>query len=493
MATPIYWQVGIGLADAITYQNSAGTFIIGKVQANFTIIVSTSAGVVASPGITLTEVSAGSDPGVYSIAYSGTGMLATLGSYHVLIYDTSAPLNSWDADIVVTASGGPSPVGSVAFTSTSGNGRAVDGSGNPLANVSIILRNAATGVYQVSLTTGSDGNWGPLYLPVGTYNIYYQLSGYSQGIASVVYISATVVGPGSDITLTAIVTTATLLASDAWTYARQQSYDQVGPSADLKLKRSVNRAAEMVAKERKFNWWLRRASLPINGALNYTVTLTKGSTLVTSTSGNFPTWTNLGRLRLNNQVLDLTTNPTTTTATMSGIWNGASGSYSATLFQDSYALPANMFQFGRILPGQTWGWGGEPVSIEQIWEWQNALAYAQQGPSAFAIANNMLTLYPYPSVDASYMVTFHARPAPVAVATDIIDFDPCQIEILHRAIDYQVAVEFGKSVHGEAAECLAGYTQALARMVTTDRSIADLPSLSQRRGQAPFWRAPRAP
>jgi hypothetical protein len=79
-------------------------------------------------------------------------------------------------------------------------------------------------------------------------------------------------------------------------------------------------------------------------------------------------------------------------------------------------------------------------------------------------------------------------------AGDIADFDGAQIEIIHRAIDVQTAMEFGKAVAGDVPACMRAYKDALTRMVTTDKSTADLPGMSGLGGrQPPYWKAPRAP
>lgn len=492
MGDPVYLARGLAFLDSFTYQLTSGAFQTGKVQANFTIKLSKNGSTASTTGISLTEVDAVNNPGDYVLSYSLSSFVAANGEYHLVIYDTASPQYSWQAVYVVTATGTPGTINNAFFTSTTGDGRAVDQSGNPLSGVVIYIKSGTLTLPPV--TTDVNGNF-TFFAPAGTYTLYYTLSGYQQATASVTFTTTSSTGPLTDVALVAVNTGGTVYASDLWTYCRQQSFDQNGTQADQKIKRAVNRALDMVAKERCFNWWLRRESLVIYGALAYTITLTKGSPVAVSTSGTFPSWaTNLARFNTNSQILDIINQTDSTHVTLRGNWNGATGSYSATLFKDTYDLPDNMFQFGRVLPGQRWGWSGDPVSAEVVWEAQNAAAYQQQGPSLFAIFNGNLILSPYPSTDQTYLFTYHARPTPMTNAADIADFDGAQIEIVHRAIDYQTAMEFGKAVAGDAPACLRAYKDALARMVTTDKSTADLPGMGGLGGrQPPYWKAPRAP
>lgn len=493
MSTPIYLKRGVLFADSFVYQLSSGTFQTGKVQANFTILLAkNTSGAQATTGITLVETSAAFNPGDYTLTFASTSFLAASGEYSLIVYDTANPQYSWHAVYEVTASGLPGPSSNVFFTATASDGRAVDSAGVALANVIIYIKSSTVTLSPV--VTDSNGLF-TFFADPGTYTLYYTLSGYQQSTATVVFTTTIATGPLTDVAMTAIASGGTVYASDLWTYCRQQSFDETGSQADQKIKRAVNRALDMVAKERCFNWWLRRESLVIYGALPYTVTLTKGSATATSTSGNFPTWaTALARFNANSQILDILAQPSVTTVTLRGPWNGATGSYSATLFKDTYDLADNMFQFGRVLPGQRWGWGGDPVSAEAVWEAQNAAAYQQQGPSIFGIFNGNLILGPYPSSDQTYLYTYHARPTPMTSAGDVADFDGAQIEIVHRAIDVQTAMEFGKAVAGDVPACMRAYKDALSRMVTTDKSTADLPGMGGAGGrQPPYWKAPRAP
>lgn len=486
-------QSGLVYYDSFVYQNAAGGFVTGKVQANFTMLLSFQ-GTGGQPltGITITATS---NPGEYEVFFPSTSIPAATGQYDLIIYDTANPQYSWNQEYLVSGNGLPGGFGAASFTSSIGQGRAVDGSGNPLANVSIYIKTAA-GIFVALLTTNSAGNWGPFYAPAGTYTVTYQLSGYTTGTATLVFAGSTVTGPLTDIAMPIIVSSATITAASLWTYGRQQSYDQQGSAADTKIQRAVGNAIDMVAQTRLFSWWLRRDFLSIMGAQNFTITLTNGSAVVTAT-GVFPSWATLpARFNVNSQILDIISQTNTTTVVLKEPWNGVTASYAAVLILDTYALNQQCYQFGRILPGQSWGWGGDPVTPEQLWEWQNLAAFGQQGPSGFAkIAQNVI-LWPYPTQNQTNAYTYHARPVPVVNPTDIADIDPTQIGIIQAAIAYQIAREFGKAVSGDPPATLKLFHEALSTMVTTDQN-ADLPSVNRYPGAAgtnlPVWRTLRQP
>lgn len=492
MSTPVYVQRGVAFKDTIVYQLPSGSFQTGKVQANFTIRLSKDGvGNQSTSGITITETDAANNPGDYVLAFTAASFLAVNGEYELLIFDTATPTYSWEQVYTVTPTGAPGSSSSVFFQSSVTNGRITDGT-NPLSGATIYVK-SGTDTINV-LTSDPAGNY-LFYAGAGTYTVFASRSGYVQASATVTFTTTASTGPGIDIVLTAATGGSTIFASDLWTYARQQAHDNTGAAADQKVKRAVNRSMDMVAKDRVSNWWLKRASLAVSGSLTFTITLTKGSSTATSTSGAFPSWAaSLARFNVNSQVVDIISQTNTTNVVMSGPWNGTTASYSAILFRDTYALPTNMYQFGRILPGQRWGWGGDPVSAEILWEAQNAANYQQQGPSMFAVFNGNLVLGPYPSTDQTYIYTYHARPAQLVNSGDVADIDPAQIEIIHRAIDYQVALEFGGSVAGDAPGCMKAYTECRSRSVTTDRLPADLPGMGGSGGRMPpYWKAPRAP
>ncbi len=487
---------GAAARDSFVYQLPSGTFVTGKVQADFTITLSKNgAGSQSTTGITLTEDTTSIPAGSYALAFATTSFVSVVGEYNLVIYDTAAPRNSWSQVYSVTQSGSPGPVSNVFFQSSTSDGRAVDGFGIPLQGVSVYVKSGTQTLTVVR--TDATGNF-LFYADPGTYTLYYELAGYQQATATVAFTNIASTGPGTDIALQSIANNSTIVASGLWSYARQQSGDQTGALADTKVKRSVNSAQDMVAKDTLSNWWLRRAYLSLNGFQSFNATFTHGSTTVVLVTGSWPTWA-ISPARLNvgtSMIMDISSRTNATTIELTAAWYGVTGDYSAVLFQDTYALPINMYQFGRVLPGQRWGWGGDPVTAEVVWERQNAAAFGQQGPGYFAIYNGNVILGPYPATTLNTLFTFHARPVPLVNAGDIADIDPAQIALLYRAIDCQVAVEFGQAVAGDAPACMMAYKEEKARSANTDRSPTSLPSVNRIPGMSgtpTFWQAPRAP
>ena len=237
MAT-FYTPVDTVLYDYLEYRNASGG-VTGKVQGDFTIQLSSrTAGNVATTGITLTEIDATNNAGVYRIAADLTSFVGDVGDYELTIFDTASPQFSWGATYkVALANEFPSSI--AAFTSTSANGRVTDGT-NPIAGATVDLKDGS-GTLITRVLTGADGNWGPVYL-ASTVTAYAQKSGYSQGTAQVTVSGSTATGPGADIALTAATISASLTADSLWAYAKRVSRDRTGARSDAVIKSAVNDA-----------------------------------------------------------------------------------------------------------------------------------------------------------------------------------------------------------------------------------------------------------
>lgn len=504
MSQAIQAKQGVAFLDSIIYQKTDGTFQTGKVQGDFTLRLSKNGvGNQSTTGITITEVDSVNNPGEYYIAIASTAFVAAVGEYTLLIFDTATPTYSWSQVYQVTALGQVGSVAPVAFEAAASDGRAVDSSNNPLQDVTIYVTNDASpsiSTYFTVLTTDADGLF-TFYADPGTYTLRYEKSGYELATTTVTFTTLAATGPGEDVTMGTAAASSGMTLAALQAYARQQAYDETGTQADAKLIRAVNNAIDMVARDTQSNWWLRRSYLSFYGAQDFTCTLTNGSPTVTIATGTFPSWSSNAKLKIGSQVVDIIANPATDTLTLATDWNQDSDDYACVLFQDSYSLPTNCYQFGRILPGQSWGWGGEPVSAERLWEAQNASTFGQTYPSAFAVAYSKLLVFPYPTTDKTVAFTYHARPTPMTSSSDVADFDPSQIGLIYSAINYQVSLEFGKALaggeNGGPEKCLAQYRDNLGRSIGTDRLPADLPSLG--RGgfptarDMPIWKTYRSP
>lgn len=270
-----------------------------------------------------------------------------------------------------------------------------------------------------------------------------------------------------------------IAASELWAFARRTAFDATGTKADTEILQLVNDALDLVAMTRRSSYWMKRAFLSLQTPYTTgTIALTNASTTVTLTTGTWPTWAASGRILVNGQILDVATRSSNSVVLLGTAFGGDTDSSSSfVLFQDQYTLPDNMLAFGRILPGQNWGWGGDPVPIDELWEAQNAVAYGLKYPAAFAIYQQYLVMQPYPSENNTVAYTYYARPTPMALSTDSADMDPAQLLIVHRAIEYMVAMRFGKSVSGDAGVCFSNLQTALGLVPTNNRQTQDLPGL----------------
>lgn len=492
MGTPVNLKLGVASRDGITIQTAAGTFRTGLTDGSFTKkLTKNGTGNQSVTGITVSEPDGTNNAGQYSIALATTsGIVSAVGSYHLLIYETADPTYSWDQVFQVTQDGFPGSVGSLTFTASANDGRVEDDTGTPLENATVYLSKA--GGYLVSFQTDSNGLWGPAYFDAsfGTVTITVVKSGYSVGAGALTVGASSVTGPGTDIALDVVSTGASVSASELWSFARRQADNKPGALADLKIKQLVNDALDRLAMdmERAGSWYIRRGYLQVEAPVNVTVTLAQGATTCALVSGSFPTWSGDGRLYFSSQpVIDIASRTDANNLVLSAPWGGASGDYSGTLFLDNYPLESNSFEFMGVLNGQTWPYAANALSIEKLWELQNDWAnFSQRGALGYAVANNRMHLWPYPSQDAQVAYIYRARPLPLDDESDIADVDPTWISALRHLIAYYVAFYFGSAVAGPAEKCLELYTQAKDRLVANAKTPSGIGN-RQRGTRRDYW------
>jgi hypothetical protein len=169
---------------------------------------------------------------------------------------------------------------------------------------------------------------------------------------------------------------------------------------------------------------------------------------------------------------------------LSTTWGGATtAGLSYILFRDEYALPDNLYEFKRIIPGQSWGWGGTPVSIEELWEAQNGATTTQKYPDLFAVSNGNIVVYPYPNSAATFAYSYYAKPTPVTGAgTATLDWPTAQLNLLHRAYDVQLALRFGETVVGDFKKCYDIYQTMVAGSKVLGQGLSDLPGMMDFQG-----------
>lgn len=466
MSTPVYHMRGTTFRDAFLYTDATGAGITGK---SFTTRLAKDSATQVVAGVTITEVGAATNPGLYAIVVdSALGFVAANGSYNLSLFDTADAARIWEQQVIVNATGAPSTSG-VAFTASAGHLRAMAG-GNPLASASVIITTPAGAIYAI-FTTGLTGLFGPVYFTTdGVYGVTIQAAGYTSasGTITVSGTGTIATDSGTDLTLV-LSTTNPLSAAELWAYFTRQARDVGGDKAIIERQQGVQDALDMLAKECQWNWLLKRGFFSLRGKVACTATVTNGSAILTATSGTFPTWAASGRAFFKSQVVEILSYDTPTQVTLKASWMEASGSYTVTVFQDEYAMPDNTLWFHQLIPYQRWAWGGTPESQEVFFQRQSAMMYGQQFPSCWTVFAGKLGLYPYPSVDELLAYTYYARPAQLTTGTDIADWDPAQIEVLRRAIDLQVVNRYGSCAGGEAGVIMGRYKEALARARTSDR------------------------
>lgn len=470
MSTPIALPVGTNFHDAFTYS------VTGLTDSDFTKIVNKNGASVSTAGIVITEVGA---TVAYDVSLSGvSSFLATVGDYQLVIYRTTIPADRFESQYIVTTAAVQvvSGLGTVTFTSTSGDGRVTDGSSPLLGAQVYILR--PNGSLYAALTTNSAGNWGPVaFSEDGTYAIIVQLSGYTVGSGSLIVSgSATAItGPGADIVLTAASSVSGVLASSLWAYARRQFQSRNGTMADQQVKESVNDALHQVCSMKDWPWLYHTGRVNFNGSYQTgTVTTTDNSAVVTLTGGTWPTWAADGEVYIAGQWQEILTRDSSTQITLVNTWQGptAGAGQSYIIMQWEYDLPADCRTVVNIINQNGWLWGPVPVSRWRIDLARQSQMYAAGSPSGsyiYAIERDRLVVWPPPQTDLMVNVLYLKSPANLTTGTDVADWDPLQLECLYRSIDYQISIR-GECIAGPSKECYDRYIEALNRAYNNDRA-----------------------
>lgn len=271
-----------------------------------------------------------------------------------------------------------------------------------------------------------------------------------------------------------------LLESTLVAYGRRTVMDRTGSKTDLELWTALNDAIDMLAQDYRWEWFVRRAFISTVAPYSTgTITLTAASATVTGSGTTFPSTAAGRRILVSGQILDVLSYSSGTSITLTANWGGATtAGLSYVMFRDEYALPDNLLEFKRILPGQSWGWGGQPVPVEELWEAQNGATITQKYPDLFAISNGNLVLYPYPNAAATFAYSYYARPTPVTgTGSASLDWPPAQLALLHRAYDVHLALRFGETVVGDFKKTYEIYRTMLDSTKTRGQGTSDLPGM----------------
>jgi hypothetical protein len=477
MSDDIYLKYGSALEDDWWLTtNTATTGVTGQ-AANLTLLLSKNGTtLVANTGVTITEVSSVSRPGLYHISASGTtSFMANTGVYSAQLYWTTNSLYAASKTYRVTSNGFPSgTTGSASFTATANDGRVTDGSA-PLSGATIYVVTAAGAPYDQQ-TSDASGLWGPVFFNTdGTYTFYVYLAGYQSASGTITVSGSTATGPGEDEVLTAIASSSGLTLANLKTYGRFQIRGNIGSAADSMLTSAINDAVQDIARSHKWSWLMTDGMLTFRETYaTGTLEFTTDSTTVTLTGGVWPTWiADGGKLLYQGIYYIVATRVDDTTILLEQPWSqGTVLGTGYVAYLNTYDLPDNCMIFGKVFPGMGWGWRPDPVSYSSLVEYMANNNFQAPNPGLFAIQNNQIVLWPAPSTTRNWPIVYYRRPAQLVNNTDEADWDPLQLTVLQRAIDYQLAIRYTTVMAGDAKTCHDNYLKALNLAVNNDRENA---------------------
>jgi len=474
MSDDIYYKMGVLLEDDIFLNvSTTATGVTGE-AANFTmLLVKDGVGNQSTTGMTITEVSSTTNPGLYHLSCNPTtSFVASTGDYSLKISWNTSPIYSWEKTYRVNTTGLPTgTAGAARFDAALGDGRVTDGS-SALEGATVYIQTPANKPY-VSIQTDASGLWSVNFPSDGTWPVEIQLAGYSILSSSILTSSSTATGPATDLALTAISTASGMLLSNLKTYARYQVRGNVGSSADGKIVAAINAAASSIAKAHKWSWLKTDGDFTFHPAYTTgTITLTNNDATVLFNDATVPSWatgTNAVKILYNGQMLRVASRTDSTHVELVTAWAGDTVTTGYYLFQDEYELPADCLIFGRIFPGTGYGWNSDIISFESLRQYQNDNNFVTTVPTFTAVHNNKLVVWPAPSVSRNWPAIYQRQPAILVNNSDELDFDPLMLNLVNRAMDYQLALRFGPIEAGDAVTCLAAYTIELNSCVSNDK------------------------
>ncbi len=477
MSDDIYVKYGTQLIDHWWLTTNTATAGVAGQAANITLLLSKdTATVTSNTGVTITEVNSVSRPGLYCIlANPTTSFVATTGTYSGTISWNTNPMYAATKTYRVTSNGAPSgTTGAAIFTATTGDGRVTDGT-NPLALATVYIATSAGAPYD-QLTTDASGLWGPVFFNVdGVYTFYIYLAGYSSVSGTITVSGSTTTGPLEDEVMTAIASSSGLTLTDLKTYGRLQIRGNVGTAADTMLTSGINDALWDIARSYKWSWYMQDGMLTFRetyatGTLAFTV----NDATVTLTGGTWPTWiANGGKILYQGIYYIVASRTSGTVIELDAEWSqGSVSDVGYVAYLNTYDLPDDCMIFEKVFPGMGWGWRPDPVSYSSLVEYMANNNFQAPNPGLFAIQNNQIVLWPAPSTTRNWPIFYYRRPAQLINGTDEADWDPLQLTVLQRAIDYQMAIRFTTVLAGTVKECYDAYQKALNLALNNDKANA---------------------
>ncbi len=477
MSDDIYVKYGNQLIDHWFLSTNTATAGIAGQAANIQLLLSKdTATVVSNTGVTITEVNSVSRPGLYCIlANPTTSFVATTGTYSGIISWTTNPLYAATKTYRVTSNGFPSgTTGAASFTATSGDGRVTDGT-NPLANAQIYINTPAGVPYDLQ-SSDATGLWGPVFFDTdGVYTFYVYLAGYQSSSGTITVSGATTIGPLQDMVLSAIASSSGLTLSSLKAYGRLQIRGNIGTAADTMLVSGINDALWDIARAYKWSWLMTDGMLTFRETYaTGTVTFTQDSPTVTLVGGTWPTWIATGgKILYQGIYYGVATRTSGTVIELSHAWSQATVVGAGFVaYLNTYDLPDDCMIFGKVFPGMGWGWRPDPVSYSSLVEYMANNNFQAPNPGLFAVQNNQIVLWPAPSTTRNWPIVYYRRPTQLINNSDEADWDPLQLTVLQRAIDYQMAIRFTTVLAGTVKDCYEAYQKALNLALNNDRENA---------------------
>jgi hypothetical protein len=260
-------------------------------------------------------------------------------------------------------------------------------------------------------------------------------------------------------------------ASTLWSYARKQYGDRVGTKADQEIQDAVNDAVWMVALARKWPYLHTSGRINLKAYYNTgTLAVTNARATVTLTGGVFPANAASADLLIGSTWQSILTRDSNTQVTLDNAWGEASATgVSYTIAQYSYTLPSDLISIEHILPGSAWPWGPEPVSAALLEVSRMRTPTGQNVPCVFGIRKDQILFWPFPTEDKMVNITYFRRPAAMTSSANEMDFDEMHLELIRRAIDYQIATR-GDCVAGNRRDCWTWYQESLASAASFDKT-----------------------
>lgn len=473
-----YHKVGTTFRTSFDYPSSVtpNTYVTGLAQSDFTLTVAKNGVIGASTvGIVLTDLV--TPTGSYDVAVSGTtGFAAATGVYKFIVRRTTVIGDEWAFDVRVTSDGtGAGSWGDATFTATASNGRVMSG-GLPVQGATVRILTAAGALY-IQTTTDALGLWGPVYFNTnGTYTIAVQKSGYTLATATLTVAALVATGPGTDITLTASSTSTGIAASELWARFKRVLRDRSGNQADELARQGVDDALTQIAQECLWPWYHTDSLINLNALYNTgTVAITYNTATLTLTGGTWPTWAASAEVYINGRTYTVLTRDSATVLTLANAFGEAAVTgNSYTIAQCRYDMPSDLTAMDRMLFEPAWPYGARPVSLTSLFVIRSAWQYGQSRPGVFAVSRDEFTVWPWPTTTKSVTILYYRRPPLLVSGTDQADWDPLQLPVLHRAIEYQASL-VGECICGSPEECFKRYRDAVTIAQASNRTAVNPP------------------